>query len=162
MLQASVEEIIFRGWLQSVVARKAGVAVAVAVVALTFCLLHYSPHQPPLVMLGTMLFSLFASAWCLRTRNVWGVMGWHAGWNWLLATGFELPVTGIDAGLPALLVALRPHGVDALTGGAEGPEGSLLCSLFFALAIAWMGWRRNTSGNGKTGVGVDFPGRQAG
>lgn len=146
-LQSSVEEIIFRGWLQSALARKAGVMIAVLLVALTFTLLHFSPNQRWLVMLCSFVFSLFASAWSLRTGNIWGVMGWHAGWNWLLATGFELPVTGIDAHLPALLVALRPSGVDALTGGAEGPEASYLCSLFFILAIAWIGWRRTGQGS---------------
>jgi len=143
MLQSSVEEVMFRGWMQSVLARKAGVVVAVVLVALVFTLLHFSPNQRWLVMLSSFLFSLFASAWSLRTGNVWGVMGWHAGWNWLLATGFALPVTGIDAHLPALLVALQPQGADALTGGAEGPEGSYLCSMFFMLAIASIGWNRS-------------------
>ena len=147
MLQSSVEEVMFRGWMQSVLARKAGVAVAVVLVALVFTLLHFSPNQRWLVMLSSFLFSLFASAWALRTGNVWGVMGWHAGWNWLLATGFELPVTGIDAQLPALLVALQPSGVDALTRGAEGPEGSYLCSVFFILAIARIGARRTGRGS---------------
>jgi membrane protease YdiL (CAAX protease family) len=147
MLQSSVEEVMFRGWMQSVLARKAGVAVAVVLVALVFTLLHFSPNQRWLVMLSSFLFSLFASAWALRTGNVWGVMGWHAGWNWLLATGFEVPVTGIDAQLPALLVALQPSGVDALTGGAEGPEGSYLCSVFFILAIARIGARRTGRGS---------------
>lgn len=142
MFQASVEEVIFRGWMLSVVARKTNVAVAVLLVSLVFVLLHFSPNQPPLVMLVSFLFSLFACAWALRTGNIWGVMGWHAGWNWLLATGFELPVTGINAHLPALLVALRPHGPDILTGGAEGPEGSYLCSVFFVAAIAWIQWRK--------------------
>jgi len=142
VFQSSVEEVIFRGWMQSVLARKAGVLIAVLLVALTFTLLHFSPHQRWLVVLSSFLFSLFASAWSLRTGNVWGVMGWHAGWNWLLATGFALPVTGIDAQLPALLVALQPQGADALTGGAEGPEGSYLCSMFFMLAIAWIGCGR--------------------
>ena len=112
--------------------------LAVVLVSLVFTLLHYSPHQPPLVMASTVLFSLFACAWVLRSGNLWGVMGWHAGWNWLLAVGFELPVTGLDAHLPALLVALRPQGGDALTGGTQGPEGSVLCVVFFALALAWM------------------------
>ena len=82
--------------------------------------------------------SLFAVP-VLRSGNLWGAMGWHAGWNWWLATAFELPVTGIDAHLPALVVALRPLGPDALTGGAEGPEGSVLCSAVFAMALAGMG-----------------------
>lgn len=139
--QASVEEIMFRGWLLSAVARKANVALAVLLVSLVFTLLHYSPHQAPLITLVSFLFSLFACVWALRTGNIWGVMGWHTGWNWLLATGFELPVTGISSHLPALLVALRPLGSDALTGGAEGPEGSYLCNLFFIIAIAWL-WKR--------------------
>jgi membrane protease YdiL (CAAX protease family) len=142
MFQSSVEEVIFRGWMLSVVARKSNVAMAVLLVSLVFCLLHFSPRQPPLAMLSTFLFSLFACAWALRAGNIWGVMGWHAGWNWLLATGFELRVTGIDAHLPALLVALRPHGVDALTGGAGGPEDSVLCSVFFVAALAWIQWRK--------------------
>jgi len=146
MFQASVEEVIFRGWMLSVVARKTNVAVAVLLVSLVFCVLHFSPHQPPRVMLSTFLFSLFACAWALRTGSIWGVMGWHAGWNGLLATGFELPVTGIDAHVPALLVALRPQGLDSLTGGAQGPEGSYLCSVFLVAAIAWIQWR-NTRGS---------------
>ena len=145
--QASVEEVIFRGWLLSVLARKSNIVLAVLLVSLTFTFLHYSPHQPLLIVMGSFLFSLFACTWALRTGSVWGVMGWHTGWNWLLATGFELPVTGIDAHLPALLVALRPQGVDALTGGVQGPEGSVLCSLFFLAAIAWMRWQRKGVGN---------------
>ena len=142
IFQAGVEEVIFRGWMLSAVARKTPVAVAVLLVSLVFCFLHFSPHQPLLVMLSTFLYSLFACAWALRTGNIWGVMGWHAGWNALLATGFELPVTGMDAHLPALLVALRPYGPDALTGGAQGPEGSYLCSVFLMAAIAWIQWRK--------------------
>ncbi|MFT3806344.1 lysostaphin resistance A-like protein [Arenimonas sp.] len=141
-LQSSVEEIIFRGWLLSTVARKASVWLAVLLVSLVFTFLHYSPHQPWLITMSSFLFSLFACAWVLRTGNIWGAMGWHTGWNWWLATGFELPVTGIDAHLPALLVALRPQGMDALTGGAEGPEGSFLCVGFFVVGIAWIAWRR--------------------
>lgn len=145
-VQASTEEIIFRGWLLSVVARKANVAVAVLLVSLVFTFLHYSPQQAPLVTLVSFLFSAFACQWALQRGNLWGVMGWHTGWNWLLAVGFELPVTGIDAGLPAMLVALRPHGSDVLTGGAEGPEGSILCNAFFIAAMVWMGWRRRKQG----------------
>jgi hypothetical protein len=37
--------------------------------------------------------------------------------------------------------------VDALTGGAEGPEGSYLCSVFFILAIARIGARRTGRGS---------------
>lgn len=144
-VQASVEEILFRGWLLSVVARKFNLIAAVVLSSALFVLLHFSPGQPLLVTLNLALFALFTCAWALKAGNVWGVMGWHAGWNWLLATGFELPVTGLDAHLPALVVKLVPAGPDVLTGGAQGPEGSLLCTGFFLVGIALLALRRRAT-----------------
>jgi len=137
-VQSSVEEILFRGWLLSAVARKLNVTLAVGITSILFTLLHYGPHQHWRVTLGVLLFSLFTCGWALRTGNIWGVMGWHSGWNWLLAVGFQVPITGLDTKLPALLVQLTPIGPDSLTGGAQGPEGSFLCVLFFAGAIAFL------------------------
>lgn len=140
-VQSSVEEIVFRGWLMSVIAVKFNIPSAVVLTSLAFSFLHFSPHQPLLVTLGTLLFSVFACLWALKAKSIWGVMGWHSGWNWLLATGFELPVTGIDAKQPALLVHLVARGPDFLTGGAQGPEGSYLCSVFFVGAGAFLLYR---------------------
>jgi len=135
-LQASAEEILFRGWLLSVLAEKFNVPVAVVVSSAVFSLLHFGRGQHWLVTLGTFLFALFACAWALRARSVLGVMGWHAGWNWLLAVGFGLPITGLDVGIPGLLADMRPVGAFWLTGGAQGPEGSVVCLGYFVLGIA--------------------------
>ena len=146
VVQASVEEIIFRGWLMSALARKFNVALAVILTCAVFTLLHYSRGQEPLVTASVFLFSAFACLWALKALNIWGVMGWHVGWNWLLATGFELPVTGFDAGVSALLVKLVPRGPDVLTGGSQGPEGSVVSLIFFVGATATLLWRlRNTA-----------------
>lgn len=135
VVQSGVEEILFRGWLLSAVTRKFNLGWGVVLSSLVFTFLHYGPHQRWDVMVGTMLFALFTCAWALYAGNLWGVMGWHAGWNWLISIGFEVPITGLDARQPALLVHLTPQGPDWLTGGAEGPEGSVLCSLIFLVAI---------------------------
>jgi membrane protease YdiL (CAAX protease family) len=144
-LQASVEELLFRGWLLSVLAKKFNLPIAVIVSSALFSLLHFNPRAHWLVSVGTFLFALFACAWVLRTRSVLGIMGWHSGWNWLLAVGFGLPVTGIDVGLPALLLDMQANGPDWLTGGPQGPEASVVCFCYFLLGIAWM-WRRGQSG----------------
>lgn len=141
-VQSSVEEILFRGWLLSVIARKFNIVAAVAVTSIVFAFLHFSPGQPWLVTLNILLFSVFACCWALKAGNIWGVMGWHAGWNWLLATGFDLPVTGLDAGVPALLVRLIPVGPDWLTGGAQGPEGSIFCAVVLTAGIAFFARHR--------------------
>jgi uncharacterized protein len=141
LVQSSVEEIIFRGWLLSVITRRLNLIFAVALSSILFTFLHFTPGQPWLVTGNLMLFAVFACFWAIASNHVWGVMGWHAGWNWMLATGFEVPVTGIDAHVPALAVALAPIGSDFVTGGAQGPEGSIMCTIFFACGIAFFAWR---------------------
>lgn len=141
IVQASIEEIIFRGWLTSVITRRMNLIFAVLISSLVFTLVHFSPDQPRLVTGNTLLFALFASAWSISSNNIWGVMGWHAGWNWIIGTGFDVPVTGLDAGVPALIVSLAPVGTDFLTGGADGPEGSIFCTLFLVCGIIFFTWR---------------------
>ena len=145
IVQAAVEEIIFRGWLMSVLARKFNVVVAVAITCIVFAAMHFGRQTPWHDTVLILLFSLFACCYALRDGSIWGVMGWHAAWNWLLAVGFEVPVTGLDTKMPALLVKLVPQGSHWLNGGTQGPEGSLLCGLFFIVAIAWLLWRYRTS-----------------
>ena len=140
-VQASVEEIVFRGWLLSVITRRLNLSFAVLLTSSLFTLLHFSPGQPWLVTVNLALFALFTCAWAIAANNVWGVMGWHAGWNWLLATGFEVHVTGIDAQVPALVVKLAPVGTDFLTGGPQGPEGSIACTVFFVCGVAFFARR---------------------
>jgi membrane protease YdiL (CAAX protease family) len=137
-IQSSVEELLFRGWLLSVLTRKFNVIGGVVLSSLLFALLHFTRGEPWLVNVCDFAFGVFACAWALRYRSIVGVMGWHAGWNWLLAVGFGLPVTGIDVGTPALLLDLKLQGPAWLSGGAEGPEGSVFCLAYCVLAIVWL------------------------
>jgi len=136
-VQSSVEELLFRGWMLSALAAKFRVVWAVLISSLVFTGLHFDPRANWLFFLNVFLFAAFACSWVIRTGNVWGVMGWHGGWNWLLAVGFALRVTALDAHQPALLVKLTPVGSDYLTGGIVGPEGSILCTLVLACGIAY-------------------------
>ncbi len=145
-VQSSVEEIFFRGWLLSALARKLNIVLSVVLTSAVFTFLHYGRHQPWLVTLVSFLFSLFACSWALKSGDIWGVMGWHSGWNWLLAVGFEVSITGLDARLPALLVRLIPSGPAFLTGGADGPEGSFLSALLLAAGSVFLIWRGQSNG----------------
>ena len=132
-IQSSVEEVLFRGWMLSVIARKFNPTVAVILSTAVFALLHAIHRQPAPVAAGILLFSTFTCAWALSSRNIWGAMGWHSAWNWLLCVGFGVPITGVDAHLPALLVALKPVGPAWMTGGADGPEGSVFCAILLGV-----------------------------
>ncbi|WP_298128016.1 type II CAAX endopeptidase family protein [Brevundimonas sp.] len=156
LVQASIEEIIFRGWLTSVITRRTNLIVAVLISSLLFTLMHFSRGQPWLVTGNVLLFALFASVWSISSNNIWGVMGWHTGWNWMVATGFDVPVTGLDAGVPALTVSLVPAGPDLLTGGAQGPEGSIFCTLFLVCGILFFA-RRIARKQGDVGPDHNIP-----
>jgi membrane protease YdiL (CAAX protease family) len=142
IVQSSAEELLFRGWMLSALGAKFGTVAAVIVSSLVFMLLHFERHAPLLFFLNTFLFASFACSWSLRTGNIWGVMGWHSTWNWLLGTGFGVLVTGLDTHMPALLIKLTPVGPVWLTGGAQGSEGSVVCTVIFVCGIAWNIWRK--------------------
>ena len=90
-------------------------------------------------------FGLFACAWAWCAGSIWGVMGWHAGWNWFAGVGFAVPITGFDLQLPALFVQLSPSGPDFLTGGHAGPESSVLTiGLLAAATILLLVWPRGS------------------
>lgn len=141
-VQSSVEEIVFRGWMLSGIARKLNVPIAVLLTSLLFGLLHHSAENP-MAFVGTFMFSVFTCCWALRVGHIWGVMGWHAGWNWLLSTGFELPLSGTNPIEPALITRLLDRGPMLLTGGSYGPEASVLTLALLVLAsAALLLWRR--------------------
>jgi membrane protease YdiL (CAAX protease family) len=145
-VQSSAEEILFRGWMLSAIAAKFGTIAGVLISSLVFVLMHFEARAGWLFDVNVFLFAVMACCWSIRTGNIWSVMGWHAGWNWLLAVGFEMPVTGLDGHVPALLVKMTPHGAAYLTGGFEGPEGSAMCSVVLLIAIAVLGpWRRKAA-----------------
>lgn len=134
VFQSGVEEFIFRGWLLSTATRRWNVTAGFIASSAAFTFLHFSPHQPVREIVMSFMFGLFACSWAWRAGSIWGVMGWHAGWNWFTGVGFAVPITGLDLQLPALLVQLAPSGPDVLTGGPAGPESSILTIGMLAVA----------------------------
>lgn len=145
IFQSGVEEFIFRGWLLSTATRRWNVVAGFIASSVAFAFLHFSPHQPIGITILAFIFGLFACTWAWRAGSIWGVMGWHAGWNWIAGVGFAVPITGFDMHLPALLVQLTPSGPNFLTGGREGPEGSVLTMGLLATAtLILLVWPRGS------------------
>lgn len=136
-IQGGAEEIIHRGWLLSSFAIRRGLRAAIVVSTLLFSLGHFSPDMALLAHLNIVLFSVFAVLWAIHEKSVIGIAAWHGGWNWMLATGFDLRLTGLDPVTSALMLDLNPDGPDFMTGGDIGPEGSVLCTLMFTMGIVY-------------------------
>ncbi len=155
-VQASIEEFVFRGWLFSTIMRRWNMKAAFILSSAAFTFVHFSPRTPLLPLVMTFIFALFACAWARRSNSIWGVMGWHVGWNWFAGAGFDVPITGLESGLPALIVHLLPVGPAWLNGGGEGPEGSIYTlGLLTAasLSLLLVTKQRERGGSDPTGSG---------
>ncbi|MBO6730605.1 MAG: CPBP family intramembrane metalloprotease [Maricaulis sp.] len=138
IIQGSTEEILFRGWLMSVISSRHGAFWAILITSVLFGLLHGFNIPPGHVLyLGVtniVLVGLFLALYALKEGSIWGVCGFHASWNWLLGVGFGLEVSGGHIVEQPLIVDLASTNDVPwwITGGPFGPEASVVTAAVFA------------------------------
>ncbi|WP_394832977.1 CPBP family intramembrane metalloprotease [Pendulispora rubella] len=119
------EEILFRGVFFRIVEESLGSWIALALSAILFGLVH-APN-PGATTVSTVAIALEAgillAAGYMCTRRLWLVMALHMAWNFTEGGIFGTSVSGTEA---HGLLAIEFHGPDLLTGGAFGPEASLV------------------------------------
>ena len=136
------EEIIFRGILFRWIDEKWGFWTALAVSSLLFGLLHI--FQPGATWWSSFAIAveagLFLGSAYKYSGTLWLPVGAHWAWNFVEGNVFGFAVSGTDAG--ASVFHTTVNGPDILTGGAFGPEASvialvvgLLMSLWFILKV---------------------------
>ncbi|HWQ87889.1 type II CAAX endopeptidase family protein [Brevundimonas sp.] len=154
VIQGSSEEILFRGWLMQLIASRHGLWIAVIANSALFALAHAGNMEPSNELysgLGNiLLFGLFISLYAVREGSLWGVCGWHAAWNWLLGLGFGLEVSGMAVDATPLITDLTtaPGAAWWLTGGAFGPEASLVTTAVLLAGIVVLMARGRTRDQG--------------
>ncbi len=149
---ATYEELAMRAVLFRITEQVTGTTGAVLLSSIAFGLLHGANPEASLLSLLAIAVEAgiaFALIYAL-TRNLWLVIGFHAGWNFAEGCLFGGGVSGFW--LPGTLLTTRLSGPAWLTGGSFGLEASvvtiLVClavSLVLARLIlrkgAWEPWR---------------------
>ncbi|MDQ6718237.1 MAG: CPBP family intramembrane metalloprotease [Gemmatimonadota bacterium] len=121
-LAATMEELVVRGYLFSLVRRQWGWKTALVSTSLLFGALHLlNPGADAESMLNVTLAGIFLAAVLLVTRSLYAAIAAHLAWNWTMAALFHSVVSG--AAIPAPNYATVDNGPDWLTGGQWGPEG---------------------------------------
>jgi len=127
---------LFHGYAFQLLIRRLGAFATILPAAIIFGLAHLGNDNSSLPGFGnTMLWGILFGYAYLRTGALWLPIGLHFGWNLVLPlfgaslSGFTMGVTGY---------ALHWKAGDLWSGGAYGPEGSLLTTatvvvLFFVL-----------------------------
>ena len=130
------EEMLFHGYAFQLLVRRLGPFATILPAAVIFGLAHMGNEHSSWFGIGnTMLFGVLFGYAYWRTSALWLPIGLHFGWNVVLPlfganlSGFTMGVTGYE---------LRWKTTDLVSGGAYGPEGSLLTTavvvvLFFVL-----------------------------
>ena len=131
------EESLLRGYLQNRLARAFGFWPAAAALSAAFGLWHLTNDaESPLGLFvaaaGGFIFCV--SLW--YTGSLWWAIGFHAGWDWAQGFLFGLPDSGIA--LQGTRLNMHASGNPAWSGGATGPEGSLLMLPFLILLALGM------------------------
>jgi membrane protease YdiL (CAAX protease family) len=126
LAEAVIEEVLFRGYLFRLVAVMAGTWWALLITSALFGAAH--AFNPGATVASTAAVAaeagvLLGAAYAL-TGRLWLPIGLHAAWNFTEANVFGLTVSGLAA--PKALVEGELHGAAVLTGGAFGPEASVV------------------------------------
>lgn len=135
LVAAAAEEAIFRGYPFQVLVQGIGAVPATLLVSLAFAVAHgANPNVDLFALLNIFLAGIMLSAAYLRTRSLWFATAVHLGWNWSMASLFDLPVSGLTA-LDTPLYEPTISGPAWVTGGAFGPEGGLGGSVALILTL---------------------------
>jgi hypothetical protein len=136
MAAAADEELIFRGYPFQRLVEVAGPLPAVVAFAALFGAAHLgNPFQNWISTLNTALVGVLLAICYLRTRALWLPLGIHFAWNFVQGYVLGMPVSGVA--FPHGILRAEIDGPFWLTGGAYGPEGSILCLGVIAAGTAY-------------------------
>jgi len=136
LLAALFEELLFHGYPFQTLIEGIGPYPALLLLSVVFSLFHRA--NPGFNLLGSInigLAGLLLGVGLLRTRALWLPIGIHFAWN-LFQAAFSFPISGFALGDGPFHAQLG--GPELLSGGSFGPEGSIIATLVFFLAIAFL------------------------
>lgn len=137
------EELIFRGIIYRITEESLGTNLALILSALLFGLAHLpNEHANAISVVSAASGGLLAGLLFSMTKRLWLPIFFHAGWNWAQVS-LGVAFSGIED-LPGF-VQSRLDGPELITGGAFGPENSILTiGLVLTLSVVayYLAWKR--------------------
>lgn len=129
------EEYVFRGYLLTTLSAGMGFWPASILLSLGFGAVHMgNPGENPVGLATVVLIGMFFCLTVRRTGALWFAVGAHAAHDFGQAFVYSVPNSGTVIRDP--LFASTLTGPAWLTGGAAGPEGSVLELVVLALLFA--------------------------
>jgi len=138
-IQGGVEEWVLRGYVYRAFRERWCPGAAALASGLLFSGLHsFNPAVSPISLLNIALSGVLLAGLVERSGSLWSATLAHGAWNFAVACLLSAPISGYSV---FHLLDVRVLGERALTGGAFGPEGSLLLTPVLGLGAVLI-WRR--------------------
>jgi len=135
---AAGEEIAFRGFPLQMLMRGYGAWASIAGMGVLFGLMHhFNPGSTALSTANTAGFGVLFGFALLRSHDLWLPIGIHFGWNATLPF-LGVPLSGFTIRVTEYQLVWKAG--DLWSGGAYGPEASLLAS-FVLLGMTVVVWK---------------------
>jgi uncharacterized protein len=140
LMSGVTEELLFRGIVFRIMEEGLGSALALALSALFFGLLHLANPNASLVAALAIAIEagLLLGAAYMLTRRLWLAIGVHFAWNFVQGGVFGVAVSGNET---QGLLQSTLSGPALLSGGAFGAEASVFAVLACLGATAYLLWR---------------------
>jgi hypothetical protein len=136
-LAATLEELVFRGYLLQAMAEGTRPWIAGLVTSLLFTWAHIdNPDVTAIGVLNIFLAGATLAVLYFRTRRLWLPIAFHLSWNICQSWLWGFDVSGIT--IEDRLLVMRPVGSEPLTGGGFGLEGSVLTTAVFVVLLLWL------------------------
>ena len=137
------EEYFMRGYMMVTLSRGIGFWWSAFVFSTLFGCIHIlNKEESPVGIVSAALigFVFCISLWYLK--SLWWAIGFHASWDW--AESYLWGTADSGRVVQGHLFAVHPQGNILFSGGATGPEGSLLIIplLLIITAMMWLAWGR--------------------
>ncbi|GAA1687008.1 type II CAAX endopeptidase family protein [Microbacterium sediminicola] len=133
VIQGGAEELINRGYLVQTWMPRYGLVSAVIVQAVFFTLAHsLNPGMSVFSVAALLLVSVLLVFWALSEGSLWGVVAFHAAWNWAQGGLFGVKVSGNPVENSLLAVAETDGANSLISGGEFGLEASVVTLVVLA------------------------------
>ncbi|MDN4593398.1 CPBP family intramembrane glutamic endopeptidase [Polycladomyces subterraneus] len=139
------EEILVRGYIQTLMVRQWGRIIGIFSASLLFCALHLgNPNLSWLALLNLFLAGVMLGTAKEAFGGLWAPIGFHFTWN-LCQEMLSLPVSGLHL-IEHPVLFTRETGPAWVTGGRFGLEGGAAVTLLLIslTAVFWLQSRNRT------------------
>lgn len=140
VIQGGTEEILARGWQFQVIGARYTPLLGLIISSVIFALLHGLNNGITLIaILNLLFFAILLAVYTLRYNSLWAACGWHSAWNWTMSCVYGLNVSGQR--MDNSFLKINFTGPEFLSGGAFGPEGSIITTLLLVVSIIILVYR---------------------